>query len=86
MVCVLKDGYLFWYKSESDKLALGMVKVIKPSIKLEIADSVLEITDKSTTHRFRAVDDTEDVDEWKKAFKVRSTLPASTTISLHLHV
>ncbi len=47
-----------------------MVKVIKPSIKIDINDSVLEITDKGTTHRFKSLDDSEDPDEWKKSFRV----------------
>jgi hypothetical protein len=69
---VLKDGYLFWMKSESDRFPLGMLKVIKPSIRIEISDSILEITETKTNtkHYFQSMDGTEDVDDWKKAFRM----------------
>lgn len=75
MLCMIKEGYLFWMKDKKEKQPAGMLKVIKSTIKAEIHDSVLELSDtavKKETHYFRVVGGEEGdvLDEWVRSFKV----------------
>jgi len=72
--CILKDAYFFWCGSEKSKEPDGMIKILKPSVKVSVSDSIMTIIDpgqkKDKEFNFRAQEDgDEDVDNWWMSFK-----------------
>jgi len=80
MFCVIaKDGHFYWIKNEKmDKQPQGRIRFVKPKVKFDINDSVLEITDpdakkSNTTRYYRVPEDNlkDNVDAWINVLKTQ---------------